>query len=463
MNKQQICEATQMDSGSEEEYADNDAPGQAQVVVEEIEGTRLLRVPMTEELTVSRVLDMGIQKLRYKGVWLRKCVTWLQNPKGDALAKEAPVHSFLEPGKQHLTLTLRSNEYILCEIGRYERWTLAARNMWPDSLGNKEIMEICEDFATAIGTSLPNWLSTDRKKQELSDGNGLYLLLIHPPEQQQPILLKASKTNGKIERLHFGQLKQDLIPVVRATTEEGLGERKLVCQCVPNLEVEGTKDILLRAAQLIAMHHGKAWDGSCEAQLIAITRAYFRAARPILVSSNTSTGKMVRLALLPSSPFSTAEKVRADDSVPIGVKVCPYSPQHNIKLLYSNHMVSTTTAFMYVDLREKLWPDGGAVARAMAEQAKRQIPLLVLKTGEGMLIPKKYITEYSYLSEARECSECGKDATWLVKVVTPVGYDIKLEQTIKALYEALPWEHTDWLEGARHRFECWLAKPPPPQ
>ena len=102
------------------------------------------------------------------------------------------------------------------------------------------------------------------------------------------------------------------------------------------------------------------------------------------------------------------------------------------------------------------------MAKAMAEQDKRQVPLLILKASEGMFIQKKYIKEYSCHTDARECSECGKDATWLVRVVTPLGYDIRLEQTIKALYTALPWEHTEWLEGARFRFERWLVLPPPP-
>ena len=118
---------------------------------------------------------------------------------------------------------------------------------------------------------------------------------------------------------------------------------------------------------------------------------------------------------------------------------------------------------MYVDLSEKLWPDGSAVAKAFAEQNTRQIPLLVLRAGEGILIQKKYIVKYDFPSSAKECVECGKDATWLVRVSIPTTHNFRLDQVIARLYQDLPWEHMEWLEGARYCFEQWVAKPSQPQ
>ena len=462
-NKQPEYRATQMDTSSSDEELTGGVSAQSKVVVKEIDGNKLLLIPWTDQLTAERVCTMGIQKLNRKGIWLRKTATCLQNAEGSALEEDKVLSECREPGDQHLILTLRSTDYMLCEQGSYERWRLIVSNMRTKELHVNDILEISDHFVVAIGTTPPNWLCPHREGRSVDEGADLNLILVTPPGQQQVNLLMARKATEKVEVSHLGQTNQDIIPAIRGAIETRWGKVKLAYQGLPGLVVQNNADVLLRIAQLATMQQGRARERRSEAQLTAITSAYFRARNSVPSFIKERNGRMCRHPMLPYLPFTVVDQMRTDDSVPIGIKVCPLSPHRDVKLLYNNHMAATTTAFMYVDLREKLWPSGSAVAKAITEQNRRQIPLLVLRAGEGSLIQKKYIMEYNQQSTARECSECGKDATWLVRVSTPAGYNIRLEQTIASLYKALPWDHTDWLEGARYRFEMWLAMPPPPQ
>ena len=451
-DKEVNAKHTQMDTSSEEDAGEH----LAMVIVEEITGALLLTMKATNGLKASEAKAAAISRMKQMGIHLRGDTTHLWR-EGRALSDEAILVPRQGRPTSNVRVMLVSGDYIVGAQVQTVRWATQVQHL-TSRLGTEEVITICDHFAEALGVPRPTWVGHEGDKRTEADRDVPHLAFLHTTTAARYDLLLIRTRQTHLEVIKCGTNVMDPISTLRHV-QAAYGQARVAVRDFPEAGVNGGIDTLLLAAQLIAMYNGKVWSCSKEAQLVVIIKAFTNLDLPLLIPNHSPFNATTRRPLLNTAPYSTTPATHAYRR-PVGLKICPFSPGKPLKQLCSNHEYTETTLFLYVDLREKLWPDGAVVMRAFREQNVRKVPLLVIRASEGSLFHSKHIVTYEFPSTARETVECGKDARWLIRVAVPGTHGFNLDQVIRQLYHDLPWNHTEWLEGVRQRFEYWLAIPP---